>query len=104
MAGVSSSASSSSSSLRARVDELETELARVYDQLQEAEMHLTQAEAGIRDEVVGEIQVRCCFSTPCKQPQPQGRRLASSVLWAPIYFLSASSISRVQQFDLIKGT
>lgn len=41
----------------ARVEELETELARVYQQLQEAEAHLVQAEASIRDEVVQEIQV-----------------------------------------------
>jgi hypothetical protein len=50
-------ASSSTAPLHTRVTELETELARVYEQLQEAETHLVQAEAGIRDEVVCEIQV-----------------------------------------------
>jgi hypothetical protein len=53
----SSVASSSTAPLHTRVTELETELARVYEQLQEAETHLVQAEAGIRDEVVCEIQV-----------------------------------------------
>lgn len=50
-----------STTTQSRVTELETELARVYEQLQEAEAHLVQAEAGIRDEVVHEIQVREAF-------------------------------------------
>lgn len=42
----------------ARIAELEAELAHMHEQLQEAEAHLMHAEAGIRDEVVCEIQVR----------------------------------------------
>lgn len=49
-----------SSALAERVAELEAELALVCAQLTEAEAALQAAEADIRDEVVGEIQVRCC--------------------------------------------
>ncbi|KAF5827861.1 kinesin motor domain-containing protein, partial [Dunaliella salina] len=55
-AAVAGPASATSAGSAARVAELETELARVYEQLQEAEAHLVQAEASIRDEVVQEIQ------------------------------------------------
>lgn len=56
MSGAQSDAKSTAA-LLARVSELENELGRVCGQLAEAEAALGAAEADIRDEVVGEIQV-----------------------------------------------